>query len=238
MQQHAAAAAPGAAPLSVGVITPYRRQVVAVLEQCSPSGATSSSGSGSGSVTVGSVVVDVRSVDGFQGQERDVIIFSAVRANSQRSIGFLSDTRRLNVALTRARHMLAVVCNARTLSADPTWAALLASARARALLRGLGGAGADEGSGAPGKLLSSLRARLQQRQRQEQLMRGSEQLFSDQKCPWQLRVRRCRGVPHTSCVLSCFAAVVAACLTDTDVVPHACWAPAAPKPQQQSRSSR
>jgi hypothetical protein len=197
MQQRAAAGASGAAPLSVGVITPYRRQVAAILEQCSPAGVTtnasssgggSSSGSSSSRLTTGSLVVDVRSVDGFQGQERDVIIFSAVRANSQCSIGFLSDARRLNVALTRARHMLAVVCNARTVSADATWAALLTSARARGLLRVLGCGGEAEGSESSSKLLSSLRARLQQRQWQEQLMRGGAQLFSNQKCPWQVRV--------------------------------------------------
>jgi superfamily I DNA and/or RNA helicase len=175
MQQHAAAAA-GAAPLSVGVITPYRRQFTAILEQCSPAGTSSSSScsnsSSNGHINIGSLVLDVRSVDGFQGQERDVIIFSAVRSNSQRNIGFLSDARRLNVALTRVRHMLVVVCNARTVSSDPTWAGVLASAKATGLLRALSGSADAEGAGVSGKLLSSLRARLQQRQWQEQLMRG------------------------------------------------------------------
>lgn len=48
--------------------------------------------------------MDVRSVDGFQGGEKDVIIISAVRSNANRSIGFLSSSQRVNVALTRARY--------------------------------------------------------------------------------------------------------------------------------------
>ena len=55
------------------------------------------------------------------GQEREVIIFSAVRSNEQGRIGFLADTRRLNVALTRARRGLIVIGSMATLKYDPTW---------------------------------------------------------------------------------------------------------------------
>jgi len=60
--------------------------------------------------------VSVNTVDGFQGQERDVIILSMVRDNDAGTIGFLRDLRRMNVALTRARMKLIVLGNAETLS--------------------------------------------------------------------------------------------------------------------------
>lgn len=69
--------------------------------------------------------IEVKSVDGYQGRERDVIIFSAVRSNRQGRIGFLHDWRRMNVALTRAKSALIVVGDLDTLSsADKHWGAL------------------------------------------------------------------------------------------------------------------
>ena len=66
--------------------------------------------------------VTVNSVDGFQGQERDVIIISMVRDNAQGNIGFLRDLRRMNVAITRARMKLIILGNAETLSQHPFYA--------------------------------------------------------------------------------------------------------------------
>ena len=60
--------------------------------------------------------VSVNTVDGFQGQERDVIVISMVRDNDKGDIGFLGDLRRMNVAITRARMKLIVIGNSETLS--------------------------------------------------------------------------------------------------------------------------
>lgn len=54
-------------------------------------------------------LITVNTVDAFQGQERDVIVVSMVRANEQGQIGFLSDLRRMNVAITRARYQLIIL---------------------------------------------------------------------------------------------------------------------------------
>ena len=70
-------------------------------------------------------MVEVRTVDGFQGREKEVILFSCVRANQRGRLGFLSDERRLNVGLTRARRGLFVVGCKRTLRNDPSWAAFV-----------------------------------------------------------------------------------------------------------------
>ncbi|MFY0687317.1 MAG: IGHMBP2 family helicase [Cyclobacteriaceae bacterium] len=60
--------------------------------------------------------VTINTVDAFQGQERDVIIISMTRSNDRGEIGFLADQRRLNVAMTRARHQLVLVGDSATLS--------------------------------------------------------------------------------------------------------------------------
>ncbi|MCH5227692.1 MAG: AAA family ATPase [Muribaculaceae bacterium] len=64
-------------------------------------------------------LISVNTVDGFQGQERDVILISMVRSNREGQIGFLRELRRMNVAMTRARMKLIIIGNASTLSAHP-----------------------------------------------------------------------------------------------------------------------
>ncbi len=65
---------------------------------------------------------DRTTVDGLiAGQEREVIIFSAVRSNAQGRIGFLADMRQLSVASTRARRGLIVIGSKSTLMNNPTW---------------------------------------------------------------------------------------------------------------------
>jgi senataxin len=55
--------------------------------------------------------IEVNTIDSFQGREKDIIVFSCVRSNPQRQLGFVSDYRRMNVAITRAKHCLFVVGN-------------------------------------------------------------------------------------------------------------------------------
>ncbi|KAK7242556.1 ATP-dependent 5'-3' RNA helicase [Aureococcus anophagefferens] len=89
------------------VIAPYNAQVAALR------GALEGTG------------VEARTVDGYQGGERDAVVLSLTRSNEARAVGFLADERRLNVAVTRARRHVAVVCDADTVRSSPFIAALL-----------------------------------------------------------------------------------------------------------------
>lgn len=71
-------------------------------------------------------LITVNTVDGFQGQERDVIFISLVRANEDGQIGFLNDLRRMNVAITRARMKLIILGDASTLTKHPFYKKLMA----------------------------------------------------------------------------------------------------------------
>ncbi|KAG3192601.1 hypothetical protein PC128_g10464 [Phytophthora cactorum] len=107
---------------SVGFVSPYKEQVRVLRQEIARSGIPAS------------VSIEVNTVDGFQGREKDVIVFSCVRSSKRGGIGFLRDIRRLNVAITRARFCLFVVGNVNTLVRDVTWAALVKSARDRRLI--------------------------------------------------------------------------------------------------------
>jgi len=105
-------------PRSIGVITPYSGQVQLIKSMIAEDQEVIEL------VRMACTSIEVKSVDGYQGREQDVIIFSAVRSNRNNNVGFLSDWRRLNVALTRARVALVVVGDMDTLSGgDMHWAA-------------------------------------------------------------------------------------------------------------------
>jgi superfamily I DNA and/or RNA helicase len=69
--------------------------------------------------------LEIDTVDGFQGREKEAVLISLVRSNATGEIGFLSDTRRMNVALTRARRKLIVVGDSATLANHEFYVALL-----------------------------------------------------------------------------------------------------------------
>ena len=64
-------------------------------------------------------LITVNTVDGFQGQERDIILISLVRSNDEGQIGFLRDLRRMNVAITRARMKLIILGDTQTMTRHP-----------------------------------------------------------------------------------------------------------------------
>ena len=72
--------------------------------------------------------ISVNTIDSFQGQERDIVYISMTRSNSEQSIGFLSDVRRMNVAMTRARKKLVVIGDSATLSVHPFYKDFIAYA--------------------------------------------------------------------------------------------------------------
>lgn len=75
--------------------------------------------------------LEISTVDAFQGREKEAVIVDLVRSNSDGELGFLADTRRMNVAMTRARRYLCVVGDSATFGAHPYYAALLAAVDAR-----------------------------------------------------------------------------------------------------------
>jgi len=118
-------------PDDVGIVTPYKGQVnfIKKLIRERPGLARFRTG------------LEVESVDGFQGQEKEVIIFCAVRNNREGKVGFLSDWRRLNVMLTRARRGVIVIGSRSTLVQDPLWKEWLLWATARGAICGEGAKG-------------------------------------------------------------------------------------------------
>ncbi|XP_075090185.1 uncharacterized protein LOC107780673 isoform X2 [Nicotiana tabacum] len=109
--------------VSVGCISPYKAQVFAIQQKLGQKYSTDVNSYFS---------VNVRSVDGFQGCEEDVVIISTVRGNGSGLVGFLSSRQRANVALTRARFCLWILGNATTLvNSGSIWKQLVIDSKAR-----------------------------------------------------------------------------------------------------------
>lgn len=90
----------------LGIITPYEDQVD-LIKSLLPEG------------------IEIHSVDGFQGREKEIIIISFVRSNKKREVGFLDDLRRLNVALTRAKRKLILIGDSETLVSNKVFKKLI-----------------------------------------------------------------------------------------------------------------
>ncbi|MGN7724027.1 AAA domain-containing protein [Chitinophaga sp. 22620] len=106
---------------SIAVISPYKEQIYLLKEQLEHSPALKAYGD----------KISVNTIDSFQGQERDIVYISMTRSNTENKIGFLSDVRRMNVAMTRARKKLVVIGDSATLSQLPFYADFIAYAEAR-----------------------------------------------------------------------------------------------------------
>lgn len=106
----------------IAIVTPYNAQV-SLLRAYLLGGSEGSESSPGADLNLSGV--EVRSVDGFQGQEKEAIVLSLVRSNNSRQVGFLSDYRRLNVAVTRARRHVAIICDSDTVGSDKFISGLL-----------------------------------------------------------------------------------------------------------------
>jgi superfamily I DNA and/or RNA helicase len=91
---------------AMAVIAPYAAQVRLLRQRLDVAG------------------LEIDSVDGFQGREKEAVVLSLVRSNSTGEVGFLADVRRMNVALTRARRKLLVIGDSATLSCHPFYESL------------------------------------------------------------------------------------------------------------------
>jgi senataxin len=107
----------------IGIVTPYKEQLRELLRQFRQRYGDDITSS-----------VDLNTIDGFQGQEKDIIILSCVRAAQDQGVGFLKDVRRINVALTRAKSTLLILGNKDALRGNGLWRDLIIDAEERGLL--------------------------------------------------------------------------------------------------------
>jgi superfamily I DNA and/or RNA helicase len=100
---------------SIAIISPYKQQIHILKEQLQYVPELQSYGD----------KISVNTIDSFQGQERDIVYISMTRSNTENKIGFLSDIRRMNVAMTRARKKLVIIGDSATLSQLPFYAGFI-----------------------------------------------------------------------------------------------------------------
>ncbi len=100
---------------SIGIISPYREQVLLMQDKFSDDEKLEKIKHN----------ISINTIDAFQGQERDIIYISLVRSNDKGEIGFLSDARRMNVAMTRAKKKLIIIGDSATISSHKFFNAFL-----------------------------------------------------------------------------------------------------------------
>ncbi|EFJ04747.1 hypothetical protein SELMODRAFT_138328 [Selaginella moellendorffii] len=94
----------GVKAIDIGIVTPYAAQVsIYCFRVC---------------VEQRLLEVEISTIDGFQGREKEAMIISMVRSNDKKEVGFLSDKRRMNVAVTRAKRQCCVICDSDTVGKD------------------------------------------------------------------------------------------------------------------------
>lgn len=99
--------AAGISAKDIGVITPYSAQVAMLRDIRNASCSAQAAGA-----------LEISTVDGFQGREKEAVVISMVRSNNSGEVGFLADNRRMNVAVTRARRHCCIICDSDTVKAD------------------------------------------------------------------------------------------------------------------------
>ncbi len=109
----------GIQPSEIAIITPYRAQVETIRKLIKKSE--------NNAIYEG---IEIDTVDAFQGREKDLVIISSVRANQENKLGFLSDKRRLNVSISRAKKKLILLGSEKLLSSNQLYKAVILSSRA------------------------------------------------------------------------------------------------------------
>jgi len=107
----------------IGIITPYKEQAREIQRLVGES------------PILRDKMIEIATVDFFQGREKDIVVLSCVRAGGSKTIGFVADVRRMNVGITRAKYALWIVGNHKSLDTNEDWKLLLDDAQIRGVMR-------------------------------------------------------------------------------------------------------